>query len=152
MARPVKILSATDVVRAELRRRANGRANEHRERFRAGIILRRLEGVGIKEVAERLNTSARTVSIWSSRFERLGLTGLDDKDGRVASRHYPRTRSRVSSPKRPGPPTGRTRWSVRSMGRHAGMSHSTVQRIWVRNDLKPHVVRTFKLSKDPKFE
>ena len=32
------------------------------------------------------------------------------------------------------------------------MSHSTVQRIWVKNDLKPHLTRTFKLSNDPKFE
>ena len=38
------------------------------------------------------------------------------------------------------------------MGRHAGMSHSTVQRIWVKNELKPHVTKTFKLSDDPKFE
>ena len=38
------------------------------------------------------------------------------------------------------------------MGRHAGMSHSTVQRIWAKNDLKPHVTKTFKLSNDPKFE
>jgi transposase len=38
------------------------------------------------------------------------------------------------------------------MARHAGMSHSTVQRIWVKNDLKPHITRTFKLSSDPKFE
>ena len=38
------------------------------------------------------------------------------------------------------------------MGRHAGMSHSTVQRIWVKNELKPHVTKTFKLSNDPKFE
>jgi hypothetical protein len=32
------------------------------------------------------------------------------------------------------PPKGRNRWSVRSMGRHAGMSHSTVQRIWAKNE------------------
>jgi len=38
------------------------------------------------------------------------------------------------------------------MGRHAGMSHSTVQRIWAKNELKPHVTKTFKLSNDPKFE
>ena len=38
------------------------------------------------------------------------------------------------------------------MGRHAGVSASTVQRIWSRNDLKPHVTKTFKLSNDPKFE
>ena len=38
------------------------------------------------------------------------------------------------------------------MGRHAGISHSTVQRIWSKNELKPHIVKTFKLSNDPKFE
>ena len=38
------------------------------------------------------------------------------------------------------------------MGRHAGMSHSTVQRIWAKNELKPHLLKTFKLSNDPKFE
>jgi transposase len=152
MARPVKILSATDEVRAELRRRANGRANEHRERFRAGIILRRLEGVGIKEVAGRLNTSTRTVSIWSSRFERSGLTGLDDKEGRGRKPSLPEDKVARVITEATRPPKGRTRWSVRSMARHAGISHSTVQRIWVRNDLKPHIIRTFKLSNDPKFE
>jgi hypothetical protein len=38
------------------------------------------------------------------------------------------------------------------MGRHTGISHSKVQRIWSKNGLKPHVVKTFKLSTDPKFE
>jgi transposase len=38
------------------------------------------------------------------------------------------------------------------MGRHTGMSHSTMQRIWVKNELEPHVTKTFKLSNDPKFE
>lgn len=38
------------------------------------------------------------------------------------------------------------------MGRHAGISASSVQRIWSNNDLKPHRVRTFKLSNDPRFE
>jgi DNA-directed RNA polymerase specialized sigma24 family protein len=72
MARPVKELSAREEVRAELRRRVNGRSNEHRERFRAEIILLRLKGIKIKDVAVRLNTSMRTVSIWSQRFEGAG--------------------------------------------------------------------------------
>jgi transposase len=38
------------------------------------------------------------------------------------------------------------------MGRHAGVSHSTVQRIWSKSGLKPHIVKTFKLSNDPEFE
>src|SRR5262249_54778830 len=50
------------------------------------------------------------------------------------------------------PPKSRRRWSVRSMGRHVGISHSTVQRIWSKNGLKPHITRIFKLSNDPNFE
>ena len=38
------------------------------------------------------------------------------------------------------------------MSRHAGISASSVQRLWLRNDLKPHRLKTFKLSNDPKFE
>ena len=38
------------------------------------------------------------------------------------------------------------------MARHAGISKSWVQQLWNQNDLKPHLTRTFKLSKDPQFE
>lgn len=38
------------------------------------------------------------------------------------------------------------------MARHAGVSKSHVQTLWSRNDIKPHVRRTFKLSRDPNFE
>lgn len=152
MARPVKVLSATEEVRSELRRRANGRANEHRERFRASIVLQRLNGIGIEETAQRLNTSPRTVWVWSSRFETSGLAGLEDKAGRGRKPSLPADKVAKVVTEATRPPKGRTRWSIRSMARHAGISRSTVQRIWSRNDLKPHVVRTFKLSKDPHFE
>src|SRR5215831_18096328 len=38
------------------------------------------------------------------------------------------------------------------MAREAGVSKSTVQRIWNHNDLKPHRLETFKISNDPNFE
>lgn len=38
------------------------------------------------------------------------------------------------------------------MARQAGVSPATVQRIWAANHIKPHLVRTFKLSNDPRFE
>jgi transcriptional regulator with XRE-family HTH domain len=50
------------------------------------------------------------------------------------------------------PPPGRARWSVRSMAQAMGVSKATVQRLWRANDLRPHVVRSFKLSSDPQFE
>jgi hypothetical protein len=50
------------------------------------------------------------------------------------------------------PPAGRSRWSVRTMARHARVSPATVQRLWSANDIKPHQLRTFKLSRDQHFE
>ena len=81
MARPIKVLAASKEVRAELRRRANGRSTEHRDGFRAEIILLRLDRMKIEDVAAHMNTSMRTVSIWSSRFEKAGLDGLADRGG-----------------------------------------------------------------------
>jgi len=49
-------------------------------------------------------------------------------------------------------PEDGTYWSVRTMAGVAGVSKDTVQRIWAAHGLKPHLIRTFKLSKDPKFE
>lgn len=48
-------------------------------------------------------------------------------------------------------PKGRTHWSTRQMAERAGLSHSTVGRIWQAHGLKPHIVRGFKLSNDPQF-
>jgi DNA-directed RNA polymerase specialized sigma24 family protein len=74
MGRPIKVLCASEDVKTELRRRANGRSSEHRKRFRAEIILLRLQGVKIEDVATRLNTSLRTVSIWSAVLKRVHLS------------------------------------------------------------------------------
>ena len=121
-------------------------------RFRSNIILLRLDGLRIEDVAERMNTSMPTVSMWSNRFERCGLDSLKDKTGRGRKPSIPAAKIERVITEATRPPEGRNRWSVRTMGRHAGMSHSTVQRIWAKNDLKPHVTKTFKLSNDPKFE
>ena len=152
MARPVKVVEASEGVRAELERRAKAQTSVHRDRFRANIILLRLDGLGIAEVADRMGTSMATVSTWSSRFERCGLDGLQDKAGRGRRPSIPPAKIERVIAEVTRPPAGRNRWSVRSMGRHAGISHSTVQRIWTKNDLKPHIVKIFKLSNDPKFE
>ena len=37
------------------------------------------------------------------------------------------------------------------MAKHAGVSHSTVRRIWNAHKIKPHLVHTFKLSNDKRF-
>jgi transposase len=152
MARPIKRLQAEPDVVTELRRRLRSTTIGVRDRERAAIILARLEGVGVEAVAARLKTTPKRVSMWSGRFETSGLDGLDDKPGRGRKASIPEAKVARVITEATRPPNGRTRWSIRSMGRHAGISPSSVHRIWSKNDLKPHRLKTFKLSNDPKFE
>jgi transposase len=148
MARPIKVITASLEVRAELQRRANAPTSVHRDRFRANIILPRLEGPKIETIAKQLKTSMPTVSTWSVRFEVHGLYGLNDKGGRRRKSSIPQKKIERVVAEVTRPPKGRSRWSGRSMGRHAGVSHSTVQRIWSKNGMKPHVedVQAFERS------
>ena len=152
MPRPIKVLETTEAVRGELRRRVRAPTSAQRDRFRAEIILLRLDGLKEADVAARMATSVPTVSTWSSRFEKAGLAGLKDKAGRGRKPSIPTAKLERVVTEVTQPPENRARWSVRSMGRHAGISPSTVQRVWSKNQLKPHVTKTFKLSADPRFE
>ena len=152
MGRPIKRIAAEPNVVAELRRRARASTSTARAKERALIVLLRLDGLGVTAVAAQLHTTPKRVSTWTQRFETRGLAGLEDEPGRgrkpsIAPEKIERVLTEATRPPKPA-----RRWSVRSMGRHAGVSASTVQRVWSKNALKPHVTKIFKLSNDPKFE
>ena len=48
-------------------------------------------------------------------------------------------------------PPEATHWTARAMAQAVGIAASSVQKIWRAHGLKPHLVRTFKLSNDPRF-
>ena len=48
-------------------------------------------------------------------------------------------------------PHDATHWSIRSMAKQTGLSHTTIRRIWTAFGLQPHRSETFKLSTDPLF-
>ncbi len=152
MARPIKRLQAEPEVLTELRRRSRSTTFGLRDRERAEIILLRLDGLSVEAIAERLNTTPKRVSMWSRRFARSGLDGLADRPGRGRKTSIAEAKVARVITEATRPPRGRSRWSIRSMSRHVGISASSVQRIWSKNDLKPHRLKTFKLSNDPKFE
>lgn len=152
MARPIKQVAAeADVVR-ELRRRSRASTSTVRERERADIVLVRLDGLSVTAAAEKLGTTPKRVSTWTKRFEEEGLAGLDDKPGRGRRPSLPEAKVERVIAEATRPPKPRTRWSLRTMAKHAGVSATSVHRIWSRNDLKPHITKTFKLSNDAKFE
>lgn len=140
-----------DQQRTELMRRARGATTSKRDSLRAEIILRKAEGVRQADIAAELFVSRVAITKWTSRFVERGLAGLTDKDGRgrkpsLSPDVVAAVITRVTQP-----PPGRTRWSVRSMARAVGISPHAVHQIWRRNELKPHLTRTFKLSNDPLF-
>jgi len=112
----------------------------------------RAEGRKETDVAAATGVSMATVSLWSKRFEEKGLDGLVDLPGRGRKPWLDphKVRRVVSEVTRP--PRGSQRWSTRTMASAAGISHQSVHSIWKNNDLKPHLLRTFKISNDPKFE
>jgi len=120
---------------------------------RAKIILLCAEGKQNREIAELLGTTRRTVGLWRRRFVQTGLAGIE-KDAPRPGRQKPIAEEVVQEVVRKTtqekPATG-THWSTRSLAKVMGLSASTIRRIWKRHGLKPHLVRTFKLSKDPKF-
>jgi len=152
MARPVSPLEVTVEERIELQRRSRAATTPQRESLRARIVLLRARGNKEKEIALKLGVSMTCVSKWSSRFEAFGLDGLTDKPGRGRKPSLPAGKIEQVLTRVTQPPKGRRRWSVRTMARAVGISPDSVHRIWKQNDLKPHLTRTFKLSRDPQFE
>jgi len=152
MGRPIFKIRLTDSERNELDRRTRAVTTAKRDCLRARIILSRAEGLKQAVVAEKLGISQVIVSKWTRRFVAGGMEGLRDAPGRGRKPSLPATKIRKVIETVTQPPSGRTRWSVRSMAKAAGISRHSVHRIWQKNDLKPHILKTFKLSTDPAFE
>ena len=152
MARPISALELTPEEKAELQRRVRSSTSTQRDSMRARIVLLRAEGRSVAEVAATAATSMNTVSLWSRRFEGGGLRGLQDAPGRGRKSWLPERKVQQVITQVTQPPSGRHRWSTRSMAAAVGISHQSVHTIWKKNDLKPHLTRTFKISRDTRFE
>ena len=98
--------------------------------------------------------SVSTVRSWRARFVADGVAKLGKvADGRGRKPVLPQTKiDEILELTRHSKPKGLTHWSVRTMAKHVGVSPATVQRIWSARGLKPHLVKSFKLSGDPRFE
>ena len=117
MARPITVLQLTPEERCDLQRRVRAPTTAQRDYLRARIVLLRGEGLKEKDVAEKLETSVTTVSLWSRRFERNGVEGLRDKLGRGRKPWLPPEKIQKVITQVTQPPKGRRRWSVRTMAK-----------------------------------
>jgi len=147
-------ITLTRSERAKLQRLANGRRTEVRVVTRARIILAAAGRLENREIAEELGVTRETVGRWRSRFAEKGLGGITKdlpRGGRKPTRRS-KVESRIIRMTTQTEPENATHWSTRTLAEHLGVSQSMVHRVWKANGLKPHLVKTFKVSNDPNFE
>jgi transposase len=152
MARPIRILAVESKQRSELQRMIHRPKATQRDVRRASIILARADGLSQEQTAELVGVNRPVVVKWEKRFRDSGIAGLAEarRPGRNPSIDTKIREQIISEVTRP--PAGHTQWSSRLMAKAKGVSANTVQRLWRANDLKPHVQRTFKVSRDQNFE
>lgn len=121
--------------------------------WRAKIVLLTADGHGTSEIMRRTGKSKSVVWRWQERFMHAGVDGLlKDKSRPPGKKPLPRSviERTIELTGQP-PPGAATHWTAGAMAKAVGISISSVQRIWSAHGLKPHQLRTFKLSKDPEF-
>jgi transposase len=140
----------SDEERAELKRLARSRLTSVRLAQRARIVLLAADGIQNKDIAEQLDVGRVQVARWRERYAQLRLAGIE----RDLPRGAPPVKvdaARLVELTTQAKPTAATHWSTRKMAAELGVSASTVMRHWHAHGLKPHIVRGFKVSRDPKF-
>jgi transposase len=121
--------------------------------WRARIVLLSAEGSGTMTIVRTLHKSKRTVGRWQERYLMLGADGLR-RDASRPGRKPPLPAAmieRVVHMTLHEKPPEATHWTARKLAKAVGLSHTSVQRIWAAHGLKPHLVKTFKLSNDKQF-
>ena len=155
MSKPVPALAMTDGQREVLESLARSQSAAHREVVRAKALLMAADGAANATIAAAVSVFAgHRGELRRTRFAEDGLVKFGQvREGRGRKPSIPdATLERIVTLTEEYRPQGETHWSTRTMAGVAGVSKSTVHRVWQELGLKPHQVDTFKVSNDPKFE
>jgi len=151
--RTAPAIALTTEQRSMLEQQARARSLPARQVERARIVLRAADGCQNKDIADELGITEEKVARWRRRFLSGGIDALHKdapRPGRPRTVTPGKVKQIVTKTTQEKPPAA-TQWSTRTMAAAAGVSESTVRRIWHTHGLKPHLVRTFKVSNDPQF-
>lgn len=120
--------------------------------FRSRIVLMSNDGKSGYEIAQQLDTDVHTVYKWRKRFVEQRLEGLKDRyrSGQPVKLTEKQVKTILDLTVH-SIPAEATAWSVRLMSKAAGVTYYQVLKAWHAAGLKPHLIETFKLSKDPLF-
>lgn len=140
----------TEEEHAELAKLVRSKLSSVRLAQRARIVLLAAEGMQNKAIAQQLGVGRVQVARWRERYAEARLAGIE----RDLPRGAPPAKvdvARLVELTTQTKPVAATHWSTRTMAAELGVSAASVSRHWRANGLKPHIVRGFKVSRDPKF-
>ncbi len=140
----------TDEERVELTGLVRSRLTSVRLSQRAQIVLLAAEGMQNKDIAARLDVGRVQVARWRKRYAQSRLAGIERDRPRGAAPVKVDV-ARLVELTTQSKPNAATHWSTRTMAAELGVSAASVSRHWRACGLKPHVVRGFKVSRDPNF-
>jgi transposase len=152
--RVAKTIELDEHTEQELRVLVKRRRVEARLQQRALVILLAAQGWQNKDIAVEAGLDRRQVALWRERFLDGGIDALRQdapRSGRPAT-VTAEVESRIVHATLHDKPVNATHWSTRTLAEHLGLGATTIRRVWRSNGLKPHLGRTFKLSRDPRFE
>jgi transposase len=133
---------------------ARSRTASRRQCERAQMILLAAEGFSNADIATELGVKPHTVGRWRNRFVEGRLSGIEKDQPRGG--RLPLDRERIQSEiirkTTQETPANATHWSTRTLAKVLGTTQAMVHRVWKANGLRPHMVHTFKVSNDPRFE
>src|SRR5437879_6268592 len=121
--------------------------------LRSRIVLAAATGRSDGAVARELEINRKTVMLWRARFAQEGIDSLWEVApgrGRKPTFGSDKIQAIVNATLQTKP-KGMTQWSCRSMAQNQKVSKSTISNIWRSHNLKPHRVKSFKLSRDARF-
>lgn len=153
MSRIAQTIILSDMERTTLERWERGRSLPLRQVQRAKIILMASNGVTNQSIAAALGLSRPTIQLWRDRFLALRVAGLEKdapRPGRKCRISPTKIQSVVEATLNTKP-SNATHWSTRSMAKAQNLSEASIRRIWQMYNLKPHLIETFKLSRDKNF-
>jgi transposase len=143
----------TEEQKHTLQQWARGRSLPARQVERARVVLLASAGKQDLEIAAEVGISNQKAARWRKRFIKLGMPGLEKdapRPGRPATIIPAKVQEVIRKTTQEKPPNA-THWSTRTMAQAVGVSEKTVRRIWHKHGLKPHLMESFKVSKDPHF-
>lgn len=150
MMKRAMAIVVSDEQRAMLESMVRSQTIDVRAARRARIVLLAGAGMGDREIARELGIGRIQAARWRGRFAEGGVEAIRadlPRSGRKSDIDAAEI-VRVTTQEKP---EGATHWSTRKLAARLGISDTTVLKVWRANGLKPHLVETFKVSRDPRF-